>query len=58
MTRAEIKQQKCYGSKKDTGLVRDVATKTEFAQAVKDANGLAPKFGSVGEGQHVLAFVA
>ncbi|HEX2833529.1 MAG TPA: RHS repeat-associated core domain-containing protein [Thermoanaerobaculia bacterium] len=50
MTRAaEIQKQKGYDPKKDTVLVRGVATKGDFAQAVKDANALAPKFGRVGE---------
>jgi RHS repeat-associated protein len=46
---AEIQARDDFDSKKDTVLVRGVATKNEFAQAVRDANALAPKFGKVGE---------
>lgn len=50
MTRAaQIRAQKGFDPKKDTVLVRGVASKESFAKVIKEANGLQSTFGKVGQ---------
>jgi RHS repeat-associated protein len=46
---AEIQHQKGYDAKHDTVIVAGLQTKTDFAAAVKQANGMFKQFGKVGE---------
>jgi hypothetical protein len=48
-TAAEIQKQKGYDAKHDTVIVAGVATKADFAAAVKQANGMFKQYGKVGE---------